>query len=85
MLAAESRGSLFPGSLNGLRAALLSGAAFHELRCAEIDWRHRKVQGDNLLQAGLIRGRLLATMPQFVIEREIKGAGSLTEEQIREV
>jgi hypothetical protein len=24
-------------------------------------------------------------MPQFVIEREIKGAGSLTEEQIREV
>jgi len=63
----------------------LSGAAFHELRCAEIDWRHRKVQGDNLLHAGLIRGRLLATMPQFVIEREIKGAGSLTEEQIREV
>ena len=24
-------------------------------------------------------------MPQFVIEREIKGAGSLTEDQIREV
>lgn len=26
-----------------------------------------------------------ALMPQFVIEREIKGAGSLTDEQLREV
>ncbi len=31
------------------------------------------------------RGRLLAFMPQFVIEREIPGAGSLSEEQLREV
>jgi hypothetical protein len=27
----------------------------------------------------------MVTMPQFVIEREIPGAGKLTEEQIREV
>ena len=26
-----------------------------------------------------------ASMPQFVIEREIKGAGSLSEEQVREL
>ena len=32
-----------------------------------------------------VHGRLLKLMPQFVIEREIPGAGSLTEEQIREV
>ena len=31
------------------------------------------------------RGRLLGFMPQFVIEREIKGAGSLSEAEIREV
>ncbi|HET7889986.1 MAG TPA: DUF4242 domain-containing protein [Candidatus Sulfotelmatobacter sp.] len=31
------------------------------------------------------RGRLLPIMPQFVIEREIRGAGSLTESQLREV
>ena len=33
----------------------------------------------------LARGRLLRIMPQFVIEREIQGAGSLSEAQIREV
>lgn len=31
------------------------------------------------------RGKLLKIMPQFVIEREIKGAGSLSEAQLREV
>jgi len=33
----------------------------------------------------LARGTLLRIMPQFVIEREIQGAGSLSEAQIREV
>jgi len=31
--------------------------------------------------AGPIRGRLTAIVPQFVIEREVPGAGKLTEEQ----
>ena len=35
--------------------------------------------------AGPICGRLTATMPQFVIEREVPGAGKFTEEQIREL
>ena len=36
-------------------------------------------------QGAIVRGKLLAFMPQFVIEREIPGAGSLSEAQIREM
>lgn|SRR5215472_14183110 len=36
-------------------------------------------------RAPSVRGKLLALMPQFVIEREIRGAGSLSETEIREV
>lgn len=39
----------------------------------------------HLFRTTLDRGRLIAFMPQFVIEREIKGAGSLSEAEIREV
>ena len=38
-----------------------------------------------LFQDDVDRGRLLGFMPQFVIEREIKGAGSLSEDEIRKV
>ena len=38
-----------------------------------------------LRQRTSVRGKLLALMPQFVIEREIRGAGSLSETEIREV
>ncbi|MGA3092640.1 MAG: DUF4242 domain-containing protein [Terriglobales bacterium] len=33
----------------------------------------------------LARGTLLPIMPQFVIEREIQGAGSLSDSQLREI
>ena len=33
----------------------------------------------------IVRGKLLAFMPQFVIEREIRGAGSLSDAQLREL
>ena len=45
----------------------------------------RLVEFQCLFLTKLVHGRLLKLMPQFVIEREIQGAGSLTEEQIREV
>ena len=38
-----------------------------------------------LRQRTSVRGKLLALMPQFVIEREIRGAGSLSEADIRAV
>ena len=38
-----------------------------------------------LRRSAIIGGRLLGLMPQFVIERDIQGAGSLSEAQIREV
>lgn len=36
-------------------------------------------------KGAIVRGKLLGPMPQFVIEREIRGAGSLSEAEIREV
>ena len=39
---------------------------------------------ETIRQGAIIRG-MLGCMPQFVIEREIPGAGSLSEAQIREV
>jgi len=47
--------------------------------------RLRSVEFQCRFLTKLVHGRLLKLMPQFVIEREIPGAGSLTEEQIREV
>src|SRR5215831_9097722 len=45
----------------------------------------RSVESGCLFLTRVVHGRLLKLMPQFVIEREIRGAGSLTDEQIREV
>jgi Protein of unknown function (DUF4242) len=36
-------------------------------------------------EEAIVRGKLLAFMPQFVIEREIRGAGSLSDAQLREL
>jgi len=72
------------------RASTLSAAT--KLRIRHLPKRSKSLiragsltSGLSRVQGEIARDKLAALMPQFVIEREVPGAGSLSEDQIREL